>query len=208
MSTTTLKITKNHTGKMSGLQSLSTACIVNTLCKAHATVKGSICEKCYAATMFKRYGEGFNNAFINNYNILTGSVLPSDELPIINCLYFRFEAFGDLQNSVQFINYLNICNKNPRVNFAIWTKNPDIIKKVFNMGYKKPDNLIIIISSLFINKSMDIAKYNFADKIFTVYDNSYIEKNHIEINCGSRNCAGCLKCYTKNDIQYINEKLK
>ena len=117
-----LKITKNHTGKMAGFWSLSTACICNTRCAKYAAMPGTICSKCYAQNMFKRYGEAFNNAFINNYNILTSAVLPSEYLPVLNCLYFRFEAFGDLQNPVQFINYLNICYKNPGVNFAIWTK--------------------------------------------------------------------------------------
>ena len=76
------------------------------------------------------------------------------------------------------------------------------------MGYKKPDNLNILISALYLNKSIDIAKYNFADKIFTVYDKTYIEKNQIEINCGARDCMSWLKCYTKNNVKYINEKLK
>lgn len=87
-------------------------------------------------------------------------------------------------------------------------KNPDIIKKVFAAGYKKPANLNILISALYINKSIDINKFPFADKIFTVYDKKYISDNNITVNCGARDCSTCLKCYTKNPVKYINEMLK
>lgn len=119
-----LKITTKHTGKMSGMQSLSTACIVNTRCQKYANMPGTICQKCYAQTMFKRYSDNFSNAFIHNYNVLTTEIIPAEWLPKTNCLYFRFEAFGDLQNDIQFINYLNIANANPQTLFAIWTKKP------------------------------------------------------------------------------------
>jgi hypothetical protein len=203
-----LHLTLNHTGKMYGIQSLSTACTLNSRCAKYSKINGAICQKCFAAAMFKRYGAGFNNAFENNYKLLTREIIPAEDLPIITGAYFRFEAFGDLENEIQFVNYLNICEKNPLVNFAIWTKNPDIMQAVFNQGYKKPENLNIIISSLFINKQRSAAGYNFVDKIFTVYDKKTAAARDININCGARSCLGCLKCYTKNDITIINELVK
>ena len=89
---------------------------------------------------------------VENQRILTGSVLPLDMLPTINAIYFRFEAFGDLNNDIQVINYFNMCYKNPRVKFALWTKNPDFIEAAIAQGYAKPENLNIVLSSLFINK--------------------------------------------------------
>ena len=82
------------------------------------------------------------------------------------------------------------------------------MRDVFNLGYKKPENLNIIISSLFINKQLNISNYNFADKVFTVYDKKTATDRNININCGARDCSTCLKCYTKNDIKVINELLK
>ena len=142
-----------------------------------------------------------------NQEILTGSVLPEEKLPVINVLYFRFEAFGDLNNATQVINYFNICRKNPGVKFALWTKNPDYIAAAIKAGHEKPENLNIILSSLFINKERK-TKYDFVDKIFTVYDAEYITANNIDINCGARNCFTCGLCYNKNDVRIINEKLK
>ena len=143
-----------------------------------------------------------------NTEILTSRILSYDEVPLINAAMFRFEAFGDIQNGTQVINYFNICDKNPMVNFALWTKNPFIVSIVLKLGYKKPENLQIILSSHYLNVAADKRKYPFVDKIFTVYDKNYIEDHGIDINCGSQNCLSCGKCYTKNDTVYINEKLK
>lgn len=203
-----LHLTTNHTGKMHNIWSLSTSCLINTRCQKYRNISGSICEKCFAHAMNARYSTAFRNAFIDNYMILTREIIPAEYLPLIPVLYFRFESFGDLQNEIQFINYLNICKKNPRVNFAIWTKNPDIIKRVFNKGYEKPENLNIILSSLYINKPANLNKYDFVDKIFTVYDKTTAREKNIEINCGARSCFTCLKCYTKNNTRVINELLK
>lgn len=202
-----LHFTTRHTGKMEGMYSLSTSCKINPNCKKFAEVKGSICSKCYAQTMLIRYNSLEKNLFENTH-ILTTTLINKNDIPFINASFFRFEAFGDLHNEIQFINYMNIARYNPHCNFAIWTKNPEIMKKAFEMGYKKPKNLIIIGSSLMINIKSDFSKYDFIDKTFTVYDNNAIQENNININCGARSCINCLKCYKKNGINEISEKLK
>ena len=144
---------------------------------------------------------------VKNQEILTSEILPMEKLPTINNLYFRFEAFGDLNNATQVKNYFNICYKNPKVKFALWTKNPDYIAVAMADGYEKPENLNIVLSSLFINVERK-KTFDFADKIFTVYDPDYIEENNIEINCGAKSCFDCGLCYEKNGVEVINEKLK
>jgi hypothetical protein len=144
---------------------------------------------------------------VENQRILTSEVLPFDMLPAINNLYFRFEAFGDVNNATQVKNSFNLCYKNPRVKFALWTKNPDYIAAAIRDGYEKPANLNIVLSSLFVNKQRK-TRYAFVDKVFTVYDPEHIAKNNVQINCGAKNCFTCGLCYEKNDVSIINEKLK
>ena len=201
-----LHFTTKHSGKMSGMVSISTSVTTNERCKKNAELKGSICEKCFAAKQMKVF-PSMEKPMAENQRILTSEVLPLEMLPTINNLYFRFEAFGDLNNATQVKNYFNMCYKNPRVKFALWTKNPDYIAVAIADGYKKPDNLNIVLSSLFINVERK-KTFDFADKIFTVYDADYIEKNNVEINCGARNCFDCGLCYEKNGVEVINEKLK
>ena len=201
-----LHFTTKHTGKMEGMASISTSVTTNERCAKNAQIEGSICEKCFAAKQIKVF-PSMEQPMVQNQRILTESILPESILPVINVLYFRFEAFGDLNNSTQVINYFNICRKNPNVKFALWTKNPDYIAQAIKAGHTKPENLNIILSSLFINKERK-TKYDFVDKIFTVYDKEYIASENIEINCGARNCFTCGLCYNKNGVRIINEQLK
>ena len=201
-----LHFTTKHSGKMSGMVSISTSVTTNERCKKNASVKGSICEKCFASKQMRVF-PSMEKPMVENQRILTSSVLPMELLPTINNLYFRFEAFGDLNNDIQVMNYFNLCYKNPKTKFALWTKNPDFIESAIKQGYKKPENLNIVLSSLFINQERK-SKYDFVDKIFTVYDPQYIEENNVSINCGSRNCFDCGLCYEKNNVTIINEKLK
>lgn len=201
-----LHFTTKHSGKMSGMVSISTSVTTNERCKKNASIEGSICEKCFASKQMRVFPT-MEKPMVENQRILTSSVLPMELLPTINNLYFRFEAFGDLNNDIQVMNYFNLCYKNPKTKFALWTKNPDYIESAIKQGYKKPENLNIVLSSLFINQERK-SKYDFVDKIFTVYDPKYIEENEVSINCGSRNCFECGLCYEKNNVTIINEKLK
>lgn len=204
---TGIKITENHTGKMEGMQSLSTSCTTNPFCKVRSKDDKSICSKCYAQRMMKMY-RSLDDCLEVNTKVLTSKILKEEEIPDINVLYFRFEAFGDLINEIQLLNYFNICKKNPQTKFALWTKNPWIIERLIEQGYKKPRNLQIILSSIYLNVQEDVDKYDFVDKVFTVYTKDYIEENNIKINCGAKSCLKCHKCYIKSKTKYINEKVK
>lgn len=201
-----LHFTVNHSGKMSGMCSISTSVTTNERCKKNAQIEGSICQKCFASKQMKVF-PSMEKPMVKNQDILTTSIIDTDLLPNMNCLYFRFEAFGDLNNDIQVINYFNMCYKNPKTKFALWTKNPDFIKQAIEKGYSKPENLNIVLSSLFMNLERK-HKYDFVDKVFTVYDPQFIEENNVEINCGARNCFDCGLCYEKNGVTSIKEKLK
>ena len=198
--------TMQHGGKMIGMQSVSTSVATNERCKKNAEIPGSVCAKCFANTQLKRF-PSMNGPLEENQRILSGEILPAEKLPTINALYFRFESFGDLNNAIQVKNYFNICYKNPRVNFAMWTKNPDFIAEAIADGYEKPANLNIVLSSLFLNKQRP-NPFPFVDKVFTVYDGTFIKENDVAINCGERKCLDCRLCYEKNGVEVINEKLK
>lgn len=193
----------DHLGKMAGMWSLSTSCLVNPYCQARARVAGSVCAHCYAQRLLE-YRETAANCFERNAEILTASIIPVNEWPSLNCLMFRFEAFGDLINETQVINYFNLCRKNPRVKFALWTKNDFIIQSVLASGIKKPANLVIIKSSEMLNTPETAP--DFVDKVFTVYDKQAAK--NVRINCGARNCFECGRCYTKRTGAAVSELLK
>lgn len=153
-----LHFTTKHTGKMAGMASISTAVTTNARCAKNAQIPGSICQKCFAAKQMKIF-PSMEKPMVENQRILTSEILPAEKLPTINNIYFRFESFGDLNNATQVKNYFNICYKNPRVKFALWTKNPDYIAAAIRDGYEKPANLNIVLSSLFVNIAGFIGEY-------------------------------------------------
>ena len=164
---TGLHFTTKHNGKMKGMQSLSTSSLCNKYCQAYSKDHKKVCYKCYAQTQMKCY-TNMQKCFENNTRILTESVINKDYLPYINAAIYRLEAFGDVQNEIQVINYFNICKKNKHVKFALWTKNPGIINRTIKNGNAKPKNLQIVLSSHYLNVQADINRWNFIDKVFTV----------------------------------------
>ena len=200
--------TLNHTGKMSGMQSLSTSCLCNKNCLNRVENENLVCSHCYAQRQMKMY-KNLEKCLKKNTEILTTRLLTDEEIPLINAAFFRFESFGDLNNEIQVVNYFRICKRNKHVKFALWTKNPWIIAETINNGENKPRNLQVIYSSPYLDKCDNkLNKYPFIDKIFTVYTKEQIKANNIEINCGAKSCLSCHKCYVKSKEIYINEKCK
>lgn len=205
-----LHYTVNHNGKMQGMESLSTSCTVNELCKKRHTEGNSICAHCFSFRMSSLW-KTLNGPLIENTRILTSSILDKSVLPTISVRQFRFESFGDLNNWIQVANYFNLCRVNPEVRFALWTKNPWFIEEAIKNGYKKPRNLQIVLSSALINVETS-PRYDFVDKVFTVFDKEYIKQNDVDINCGARSCVKCGLCYRRNPrgmkTVFVREKLK
>ena len=204
---TGIHFTVKHNGKMSGMASISTACIVNKHCLEHRKVEESICQGCFAERNFRMYGNSFEECFVRNYRILTSVEIPQELMPILNYSIFRIESFGDVDNEVQAKNYLNLINANPHTQFGWWTKNYQLVKSVFDK-YGKPKNLSLIASSLIMNKPLSLASVGkYADAIFTVYTKEFIKENNIDINCGGKHCLTCQLCYRGKEF-YIREKKK
>lgn len=204
-----LWVTK-HTGKMTGIDSISTSSMHNPNCIVRREVENSICSKCYAFTYLKMRNN-LKEHLVENTNILSSRMLREIEIPMVRSKFFRFESFGDLCNTTHLKNYLLICEANPDTTFSLYTKNVYILDLVFNVsGHNKPDNLIIVVSSPTLNKQLDLSdEYKWlVDHIFTVYDKRFISENNVNINCGAKSCISCLRCYKRDTDFYINEKLK
>ena len=198
-----------HEGKMEGMISLSTSPLENPNCIARRNIKGSICDKCFSYTL-NEYRDALREKLLKNTVLLCEKEHPVHVWPLLNTLYFRLESFGDLINTTQVRNYFNFCRRNPATTFALWTKNPLVIRQALAEGAKKPRNLIVIFSSCMVNKQMDLEAvkrvFPFVDKIFTVYDKEHA--GQVNINCGANHCLSCLRCYKKRSENVINEKLK
>lgn len=208
-----LHYTLVHYGKMKNIISISTSVLENPICQQRRKDKNSICAKCFAASQMNCY-KNMRPIFAKNLHILATRILSDNEIPVIlsKSGQGRAESFGDACNAIQAANYLKIAKLNPWLNFAIWTKNPQFYYIALQSGYvEKPKNCNIVFSSSKINAIQEVPEKfaYFIDRVFTVYDNKFIEENDIKINCGALSCATCKKCYQKtNKYFHISERLK
>lgn len=205
-----LSVTTRMTGKMTGMTAISSSMRNNPNCAKMRKIKGSICQKCYSNTALS-YREKVNNCYIRNGNLLSTSIIPKEQLPFINATFARFETHGDLINTTHLQNFMNICKKNPQCFFVLWSKQYKILLDYFQNN-KPPKNFRLVVSSLMINKQINIKRFeelNLDCKVFTVYDKTYITDNSIEINCGGKSCLDCQLCYNKgNKVKEVKELLK
>lgn len=187
------------TGKMEGIPAISTDPRSNKNCQDNRKIAGSICHRCYAHVATS-YRVNLGACLSRNSAILSESTLKDQQIPRTVSRVFRFESHGDLINGRHLRNLVAICEANPGTTFTLWTKNYRIPETMFKT-VAKPANLILVYSSLMIGKPLKIAKFKYADKIFTVYAKDTTET----MNC-IQSCAKCLKCYTKSDrTKYIKE---
>ena len=205
-----LKITEHKEYKMEGIHSISSSCLENPFCMVNRKCPGSVCEYCYAEAQLNCYKKQ-REVLKKNTEILTKEIIT--EIPFFSSTIGRIEAFGDLQNITQAINYMNIVRFNPDVKFGWWTKNPYFIGKAIDAGWKKPKNLVILYSSPKLNKRESYSeikrRFPFIDKIFTVYENEDKAKEEgVRINCQGK-CITCENsCYCKTGSKYVNEIIK
>lgn len=190
------KITEKMSGKMKGFMSPNTTPLNNKNCIKRAKIKNSICNGCYSINSMKLYPNA-DTCFKRNAEILSKDL---ELIPKINAKYFRFNAHGELSNEKQFINFIRICNANPTTTFSLWTKEKILVHNVLDK-IEKPKNLILIHSSLMLNKPEKLPKHY--NKVFTVYSKDTKEP----INC-NKSCMDCLKCYDLNDQTTFIKEIK
>ncbi len=204
---TLVYVSEHMTGKMQGIPAISTSVLFNPICKARSSVPGSICQKCFAQETVSHY-KWLREYVEDNYMVLNSRLLNPEELPHIYNDICRLEAFGDLASVTQARNYIRIAKRSPWCTFAIWTKNPAYLDKAIREE-GKPENLICVLSSNFINKIDSAGRWTWVDHVFTVYDPEYIAENGIQINCGGRKCRECMRCYTRGNTEFfVSEQLK
>ena len=210
-----LHVSVDMSGKLEGVNAISTACSVNPICKNRAKDCNSICAHCFAMSTLARY-DGLQQAAIINFVILNAYEYSKAAWKAV-CIpcsaagdMFRIEAFGDCASTVQAINYSNLASTHKRAGmFGIWSKNLAYWARAFEQT-GKPRNIVFNASSPVLNVPMQVpARFAwFVDHVFTVYDAAGAIAAGVEITCGDRICAHCRRCYTAGNGPAVNEILK
>jgi hypothetical protein len=198
-----LVITDEMSGKMKGMWSLNTSPSINPFCLKMRACENAICKSCYSKISEARF-KNSKQAWINNYHVLSSSILRTKDIPIFKQDIFRLQAHGDLVNRTHYKNLIKIVEANPQTTFVLWTKNLPVIYKD---GIIKLPNLIYVYSTPQLNDMYPILPYGF-DRVFSVYTRAFVKENKVRINC-ALHCDSCRKCYSRTSgATHINELIK
>lgn len=191
------KMGRDGQNKMGGMLSVNTSTVENPFCKSMKDTD-TVCRYCYARKQENSY-PSVRRRYSLNGELLSSEILPFEKLPAINAAFCRLSAFGELLNDNHFINLLNLCRKNPFVRFTLWTKRTDIVNKHREL-YEFPSNLRLVYSNPIVDSIIKTPEG--WDGVFNV-----VTEDNPMINCRGR-CMDCLRCYARDEIGCIVEKLK
>ena len=188
------------TAKMKDIPSINTNSLNNSFCQSMSKNEDYVCNKCYS-NRYLKFRPPLAELLDLNDEILSMEKLKMKDIPVMNNLYVRFNSFGELINEQHYRNIVKICKRNPKTTFTLWSKRVGLV------GYKKPENLILVFSEPAIN-SLDEKIPTFFDKLFVVFTREFAKEHKVKINC-SKACINCLKCYSKdNQDTIIREIIK
>lgn len=200
-------ITQKHSGKMEGLASFSTCCAINPRCRSMAENPALICSKCYAAALLAMRS-GLAEKSARNSGLMASRVLPQEAFPVLPWSRFRLEAFGDLENSVQAVNYLQWAMRCPETVFAWWTKHPGTVRLAMSqLGlHELPGNVNLIYSVPVLDpgpaldpgpeasRLPSLAGAMIRAGLFATFE-VHTDPGPAQ-NC-PKSCRDCLRCYTR-----------
>lgn len=195
-------ITDQMDGKMEGMWSLNTSPSINPFCLKMRQSKNAICKSCYSKISEARF-KNSKQAWINNYHVLSSSILRAKDIPIFKQDIFRLQAHGDLVNRTHYKNLMKIVEANPQTIFALWSKHLAVINKG---GIIKLPNLIYVYSTPQLNCLTPVRPTGF-DRAFSVYTRPFAEAYKVQINC-ALHCDSCRICYRRGDPVFIRELIK
>lgn len=207
-------ITRDMTGKMEGLSSISTSPLLNPGCIRRNKCNGSICKSCFSVNQMHRQ-KNTREKMERNTGLLTKVLLKIQEIPRIFTKLFRFEAFGDIHpgedGERQLSNYRHIAEENADTLTALWSKSVGKCSRHFEK-HSKPENMQFIASAARENPPEEhlekLLAVKHVNKVFAVYSPEYAREHWIEINCGDKKCIECRWCYTGEGPAIIRELKK
>ena len=190
-----------HTsGKIEGITSYDSSAHSCTFCnacrKAAENNPAHICGMCYDIAQ-ENYKVNSLNRHSLNMLIMSSVEFTETELSRLSVSKInRINSSGDTPNKTYALNMLRLAKINDFAKFAYWAKNTrDVIAACDEIG--KPENMILIQSSIIIGRPAKKAKY--FDYVFTVYPTKEMTAAAIETGsneCNGKKCMECgFKCY-------------
>lgn len=216
--------------KMADKHSLSTSVRLNPFCQARQCMKcrekdgaEPVCPYCFANAI-NNARPTVDYAMTRNSEILWNVEIPAEVWRKCKAKEIlgwrepdaRFNSLGDAANPTECKNYIHITEAFPEMSWTPWSKNDWFWYQAYE-EIGKPENMIYIHSSLFLNQIDEGPAWmqKYIDYIFTVFTEEYAMKHpEIVMNCCTlankgRQCRrDCNECYRKGCYRYRNELVR
>ena len=215
--------------KMAQKHSISTSVRLNPFCQARQCLKcredgaEPVCPYCFANAI-NNARPTVDYAMTRNSEILWNVEIPAEVWRNVRGKEvlgwgepdIRFNSLGDAGNVTECKNYIHFAEAFPELMHTPWSKND----RFWYQAYEetgKPENMIYIHSSLFLNRIDEGPEWmqKYIDYIFTVFTEDYARKHpEIIMNCCTlenkgRQCRrDCNDCYRKGCYRYRNELVR
>lgn len=196
-----IHVTYKGSGKMEGKVSINDSPYDNPYCVEECPQR----HICYAKRM-TLIRPSVRRAFKQNGDIMSMVILDEQTLPSFEPgLSVRIHSYGEFRNMSHLINIMNICRKNPKTRFVVWTHRKDLIHR-YMKDTPLPDNARFIYSSDVNDVNADIPA-GFHGVYIPVSD-VVAEEEDISLICVGQKCKDCGRCYHTDNIGRIYAKLK
>ena len=167
------------------------------------SVKGSVCEQCYALRSFYRY-PSVAKSHTNRINLFNKSIKEDGGETWVQAMtvllrderYFRFLDSGDLQSVEMLDAFVRVARAVPECSFWIPTREYEIVSKWVEANGSFPANVTVRLSALMINGP---APRGIAKRLGVATSRVVSDGSH---NChavkNDNECGACRKCWTSS----------
>jgi len=185
-------------GKTIGICSIDVAISKNPFCREMSKIKAHVCYKCYRQKV--RGGKRMQAKLIENYDLLSETLLDDADIPVIYQDVCIINRVGDLVNRTHLENIIQIAKKNPHCVFMLSTKRIDIVSPIRSF---MPGNIRVIYSNIFEDTPISTKRAGF-DGVHNIITPMFVATHPtITINCTTK-CRLCMRCFKPNS-DIINE---
>lgn len=172
-----------------------------------ATVKGSVCDRCYALKL-QKLRPSVDQGWTNNYLKATGMISRNMVEWVKACVfqierhfaksgqpYHRWFDSGDLQSVDMLKAICKVAVATPQIQHWLPTREAKIVKDYIKAGGVVPDNLVIRVSATMIDDK-PVAGY---DNTSTVHRKGSAAVGHVcPASTQGNNCGDCRACWSKS----------
>jgi hypothetical protein len=177
------------------------------------SIKGSVCEGCYALKGFYRFKQGRNARDVRLASIYNPKWVSAMSFLVKNRkdnAFFRWHDSGDIQSIMHLGNIMTVAKNTPDTKHWLPTREYKLLTDYVEGGLEIPSNMYVRVSTYMIDgvPPLEFArKLNEHDNVEGFIGVSSVSKDKDEANCPAYNqggmCGDCRVCWTtKENITY------